>query len=80
MFVPTRFLKNQELIVKNFFNQNDYIEYDLMSKQLLINKPKDFLKNLYKDKCLFLNSCCFNKDSLFKIKEQIESILDCGWY
>lgn len=79
MFVPTRFLKNQELIVKNFFNQNDYIEYDLMSKQLMITKPKDYLKNLFKDNCIFLDSCCFNKDSLLKIKEQILSLLNFGW-
>lgn len=79
MYIPTRFLKNQELIVKNFFNQNDYIEYDLMSKQLMITKPKDYLKNLFKDNCIFLDSCCFNKDSLLKIKEQILSLLNFGW-
>ena len=26
MFIPNGFIRNQELIVKNFFRQNDYIE------------------------------------------------------
>lgn len=79
MFVPNRFLKNQELIVKNFFKQNDYIEYNLMMKQLLIPKPKDFLKSLFKDSCIFLDNVCFNKDCLGGVKEQVLSLLDFGW-
>lgn len=79
MFVPSRFLKNQELIVKNFFRQNDYIEYSLMTKQLMITKPKDFLKNMFKDSCIFLDNVCFNKDCLSGVKEQVVSLLDFGW-
>lgn len=79
MFIPSRFIKNQELIVKNFFKQNDYIEYSLMMKQLMIPRPKDFLKALFKDSCIFLDNCCFNKDSLGAVKEQVLSFLDFGW-
>ena len=79
MFIPNRFIKNQELIVKNFFKQNDYIEYSMMNKQLMIPKPKDFLKSLFKESCIFLDNCCFNKDSLGGVREQIETVLDYGW-
>lgn len=79
MFIPSRFIKNQELIVKNFFKQNDYIEYNMMLKQLMIPKPKDYLKSLFKDSCIFLENVCFNKDSLGAVKEHVESLLEFGW-
>ena len=79
MFIPSRFIKNQELIVKNFFKQNDYIEYNMMMKQLMIPKPKDYLKSLFKDSCIFLENVCFNKDSLGAVKEHVESLLEFGW-
>jgi len=79
MFIPNRFIKNQELIVKNFFRQNDYIEYNLMTKQLMISKPKDYLKSLFKESCIFLDNVCFNKDSLGGVNEQVVSLLEFGW-
>ena len=48
----------------------------------MISKPKDYLKNLLKDQCIFLTNCCFNKKSLgnlfylASIKDQIEASLN----
>ena len=79
MFIPNRFIRNQELIVKNFFRQNDYIEYSMMMNKLMIPKPKDFLKSLFKDSCIFLDNCCFNKDSLGGVREQVMRLNEFGW-
>jgi len=70
-FISARFLENQEKIIKKFFTQNSYIEYDMMQKNLYVQKPKDMLQQLFKDDCIFLQNCCFNKNSLEHTKEQI---------
>ena len=75
MFIPNKFLINQELIARKFFKQNDYIEYDMISKQLLIQKPKDFLKHLFKENCIFLETCCYNKESLKNLQEHIDTLI-----
>ena len=70
-FISARFLENQEKIIRKFFSQNSYIEYDMMQKNLYVQKPKDMLQQLFKDDCIFLQNCCFNKNSLEHTKEQI---------
>lgn len=74
-FTPARFIKDQEQIVRNFFNQNRYIEYDMMSRQLLIAKPKEYLKGMFKNSCIFLETLCFNKEALDALAEQVDSML-----
>eukprot|EP01016_Furgasonia_blochmanni_P004022 TRINITY_DN11566_c0_g1_i2.p1 TRINITY_DN11566_c0_g1~~TRINITY_DN11566_c0_g1_i2.p1 ORF type:complete len:731 (+),score=270.76 TRINITY_DN11566_c0_g1_i2:89-2194(+) len=80
MYISNRFLKNQEVIVSTFFKQNDYIEYDLLQKQLYITRPKEFLKNMFKDSCIFLENLCYNKDSLINLNEQVTTILNLEGY
>ncbi|KRX10630.1 hypothetical protein PPERSA_05450 [Pseudocohnilembus persalinus] len=76
MFIPARFTKNQENIVKNFFRQNNFVEYDLLQKQLFIQRPKEFLKQSFKDKCIFLENCAYSVDNIKALHENIEEILN----
>ena len=75
-FVSTRFLENQEKIITKFYKQNSYIEYDFLQKNLYIQKPQEKLTQLFKDDCIFLESCCYSKESLEHTKEQILETLN----
>jgi len=75
-FISARFLKDQEKIITKFYKQNSYIEYDFLQKNLYVQKPKDLLSQLFKDDCIFLQSCCFSKESLEHTKEQILETLN----
>ncbi len=75
-FISNRFLENQEKIITKFFRQNSYIEYDMLQKSLYVQKPKELLQQLFKDDCIFLQNCCFNKNSLEHTKEQIVETLN----
>jgi len=75
-FISTRFLKDQEKIITKFYKQNTYIEYDFLQKNLYVQKPKELLSQLFKDDCIFLQSCCFSKESLEHTREQILETLN----
>ncbi|EGR27461.1 hypothetical protein IMG5_195730, partial [Ichthyophthirius multifiliis] len=74
-FIPQKFQKNQENIIRNFLKQNNYIEYSMLQKQLYVQKPQDTLKNMFKDQCVLLEDCAFFKDSLNQLQEQIHNLL-----
>jgi hypothetical protein len=67
-FIPTRFLKNQENITRRFFEQNNYIEYEMLSRQLNVVKPKEYLKQIFKDDFIQLENCGFNRQALPSLK------------
>jgi len=75
-FISTRFMQNQDAIIRNFYQQNSYIEYDFLQKNLYVSKPKEVLKQLFGENCIFLENCCFNKEALENIKEQILEVLN----
>ena len=57
-YVCNKFVQDQENIVKNFFKQNTYLEYEFLQKNLFIAKPMDFLKSLFKsNEGIFLETC-----------------------
>lgn len=75
-FITARFLENQEKIITKFYKQNSYIEYEFLSKNLYVQKPKEMLKDLFKNDCIFLENCCYSKESLEHTKEQIVETLN----
>ena len=46
-YVSSKFTRDQKTILQSFFKQNEYIEYDYMTKNLCISSPKDFLSELF---------------------------------
>ncbi|KAM3129325.1 hypothetical protein pb186bvf_018541 [Paramecium bursaria] len=75
-YYPMRFLENQEQITRKFFEQNKYVEYQMLQESLNINNPKEYLQGLFKDDVIILESCGFNKFQLNAIKDQLTELLN----
>ncbi|CAD8177006.1 unnamed protein product [Paramecium octaurelia] len=74
-YVSSRFLQNQEAQVKSFFDQNSYVEYDKLHQQFFIQKPKEYLKQMFKENVIFLDTCGFSRDALISKQDQIQELL-----
>lgn len=74
LYVPSCYTKSQNEWVMNFYKQNNYLEFDALTRQG-ISDPKVFVKRLYPNEDLtFLNSCVIGS----QIKQQLEVALeDC---
>jgi len=80
-YVSNKFVQDQENIVKNFFKQNTYLEYDFLQKNLFIAKPIDFLKNLFKGKeGIFLETCFYSQEALDNLQQHIVELLQSDGY
>ncbi|CAE1163552.1 UFL1 [Acanthosepion pharaonis] len=72
IYHPENYVKTQNKWVEDFYNQNDYLEYDTLSR-LGIGDPKDFIKRKFKNEPLtFLSTCCIGAS----LKEQVEASVD----
>ncbi|CAD8168946.1 unnamed protein product [Paramecium pentaurelia] len=74
-YVSSRFIQSQEAQVKSFFEQNSYVEYDKLYQQFFIQKPKEYLKQMFKDNVIFLDTCGFSRDALLSKQDQIQELL-----
>ena len=65
----------QESTVKNFYSQNKYIEYTMLSK-LQVSKPKDFIEQVIgKDKGKFLTNFYVSNDFIALAEAQVQDIV-----
>ncbi|KAL4716146.1 hypothetical protein ACJJTC_013923 [Scirpophaga incertulas] len=72
MYVPSCYTKSQNDWVVNFFKQNNYLEYDALSR-LGISDPKGYVKRIFtNDDLTFLSTCVIGS----QIKQQLETELE----
>ncbi|XP_060801457.1 E3 UFM1-protein ligase 1 homolog [Amyelois transitella] len=72
LYVPSCYTKSQNDWVVNFFKQNNYLEYDALSR-LGISDPKGYVKRILTNEDLtFLSSCVIGP----QIKQQLETALE----
>lgn len=71
-YIPSCYTKSQNEWVINFYKQNNYLEYDALTR-LGISDPKSFVKRIYSDEdLLFLNTCVIGN----QIRQQLEVALE----
>ncbi|XP_045769526.1 E3 UFM1-protein ligase 1 homolog [Maniola jurtina] len=71
-YVPTCYTKSQNEWVMNFYKQNNYLEYDALTR-LGISDPKGYAKRVLSNEDMtFLRSCVIGS----QIKQQLESALE----
>ncbi|CAH0399842.1 unnamed protein product [Chilo suppressalis] len=72
LYVPSCYTKSQNDWVVNFFKQNNYLEYDAISR-LGISDPKGYVKRTLTNKDLtFLSTCVIGS----QIKQHLETALE----
>lgn len=72
LYVPSCYTKSQNDWVMNFYKQNNYLEYDTLSR-LGISDPKGYVKRvLPKEDLIFLSSCVIGS----QIKQQLDTALE----
>ncbi|XP_032516663.2 E3 UFM1-protein ligase 1 homolog [Danaus plexippus] len=72
LYVPSCYTKSQNDWVINFFKQNNYLEYDALTR-LGISDPKGYVKRvLSNENITFLSSCIIGS----QIKQQLETALE----
>ncbi|XP_068633864.1 E3 UFM1-protein ligase 1 homolog [Battus philenor] len=72
LYVPSCYTKSQTEWVLNFYKQNNYLEYDAMSR-LGISDPKSYIKRVLPNEDLtFLGGCAIG----FHIRQQLETALE----
>ncbi|XP_053604635.1 E3 UFM1-protein ligase 1 homolog [Plodia interpunctella] len=72
LYVPSCYTKSQNDWVISFFKQNNYLEYDALSR-LGISDPKGYVKRILTNEDLtFLSSCVIGS----QIKQQLETALE----
>ncbi|XP_039754864.1 E3 UFM1-protein ligase 1 homolog [Pararge aegeria] len=71
-YVPSCYTKSQNEWVMNFYKQNNYLEYDALTR-LGISDPKGYVKRVLSNEDLtFLRSCVIGS----QIKQQLENALE----
>ncbi|XP_023934136.2 E3 UFM1-protein ligase 1 homolog [Bicyclus anynana] len=71
-YVPSCYTKSQNEWVMNFYKQNNYLEYDALTR-LGISDPKGYIKRVLSHEDLtFLRSCAIGS----QIKQQLETALE----
>lgn len=65
-YIPDKFLEKKELIIKNTFLDQGYINYDWIDKTFLEKKPKELASKMLKNTpdAIFLKSCVLSKRKL----------------
>lgn len=65
-YIPDKFLAKKELIIKNTFQEQGYVNYDWIDKTFLEKKPKDLASKILKSEAdsIFLKSCVLSKRKL----------------
>ncbi|XP_063534950.1 E3 UFM1-protein ligase 1 homolog [Cydia strobilella] len=72
LYVPSCYTKSQNDWVMSFYKQNNYLEYDALSR-LGISDPKGYVKRTVpNDDLTFLSSCALGS----QIKQQLETALE----
>lgn len=72
LYVPSCYTKSQNDWVMSFYKQNNYLEYDALSR-LGISDPKSYVKRTLPNEDLtFLSSCAIGS----QIKQQLETALE----
>ncbi|XP_072932763.1 E3 UFM1-protein ligase 1 homolog [Epargyreus clarus] len=72
LYVPSCYTKSQSEWVMNFYKQNNYLEYDALSR-LGLSDPKGYVKRVLPNEDLtFLSSCVIGA----QIKQQLETALE----
>ncbi|CAK1585481.1 unnamed protein product, partial [Parnassius mnemosyne] len=72
LFVPSCYTKSQNEWVMSFYKQNNYLEYDALTR-LGISDPKGYVKRVLPNEDLtFLSSCVIG----LQIKQQLETALE----
>lgn len=72
LYVPSCYTKSQTDWVMNFYKQNNYLEYDALSR-LGISDPKSYVRRILTNESLtFLSSCVIGSH----IKQQLEIALE----
>lgn len=72
IYVPSSYTKSQNDWVINFYKQNNYLEYDALSR-LGVSDPKGYVKRIIlNEELTFLSSCVIGS----QIKEQLETALE----
>ncbi|CAG9132737.1 unnamed protein product [Plutella xylostella] len=72
LYVPSCYTKTQNDWVLSFYKQNNYLEYDALSR-LGISDPKGFIKRiLANEELVFLSSCAIG----IQIKQNLETALE----
>lgn len=72
LYVPSCYTKSQNDWVVSFYKQNNYLEYDALSR-LGISDPKGYVKRIFPNEDItFLSSCVIGS----QIKQQLETALE----
>ncbi|XP_026733488.1 E3 UFM1-protein ligase 1 homolog [Trichoplusia ni] len=72
LYVPSCYTKSQNDWVMSFYKQNNYLEYDAISR-LGISDPKGYVKRIFTNEDLtFLSTCVIGS----QIKQQLETALE----
>ncbi|CDW88324.1 UNKNOWN [Stylonychia lemnae] len=80
LFIPQAFTQMQEGACRAFYQQNRYIEYQMLSK-LQVQKPREFIEQVIgKDKGNFLANFYISKDFVQQIEGQVQEIVENGSY
>ncbi|EDV25034.1 uncharacterized protein TRIADDRAFT_25797 [Trichoplax adhaerens] len=74
IYTPNIYSRTQSNWVLSFFRQNDYIEYDSLTR-LDITDPKNYLKKCLNKNVIFLESCVSGQNILGQVQAAIEDVV-----
>lgn len=78
LYVPTIYSKSQNEWVENFYKQNNYLEYDALTR-LGISDPPNFIKRHFPDeKIIFLDSVAVGPTIMDQVDANIDEAIATG--
>ncbi|XP_075827414.1 E3 UFM1-protein ligase 1 isoform X1 [Microtus pennsylvanicus] len=78
VFVPDIYSKTQSAWVDSFFRQNDYLEFDALSR-LGIPDAMNYIKKRYKNtQLLFLKAACVGQGLVDQVEASVEEAISSG--
>ena len=74
-YIPEKFAANQKQLINNFFQNNGYIDFEMLHKKFLIPKPYEWITKNIKSKYIIFGKVCFSQAKLVSFQNQIESLV-----
>jgi hypothetical protein len=80
VFFPERFIDKQVELLKNYFEKNASIDYDLVKTEFYAPKAKQFLTKGLGPEVVLLQSCGYRVSEMNEIPDRIESLVEENGY
>lgn len=75
-FIPDRFTLNQKRIILQFYQNNGFLDSDVLQKKFLVSKPEEWLtKNLPQGSFVKIEKLYFKPEKLDSFAVQVNSLL-----